>query len=220
MDNRESDSGLGSLRPELFDALLSSGLGDQLQSDLNNAAEHYGITMLQGQLLEFATKLAGPALNGPLDDDEASRRHLTRSRKRSLDEAISKLGDENPDTAASPELIEALHQARQVRNDLAHSFWLWALPKIMAGGGGEVVERLQRDFETFERLTKRLFEVALGPGVTRRGIAVDELTDAMSVVAALLMFQPGRFEGLHLIDDADEVLERLQEFIDEDERRE
>jgi hypothetical protein len=219
MDKRESDGGLGSLRPELVDALLSSGLGDQLQSDLNNAAEHYGITMLQGQLLEFATKLAGPALAGPLDDDEASRRHLARSRKRSLEEAISKLG-ESPDTATSPDLIEALHHARQVRNDLAHGFWLWALPLIMAGGGADVVERLQRDLETFERLTQRLFEVALGPGATRRGIAVDDLTDAMSVVAALLMFQPGRFEGLHLIDDADDVLERLQQFIDEDRQRE
>lgn len=220
MDERKSAGGFGSLRPELDDALRSSGLGDQLQSDLKNAAEHYGTAMLQGQLLEFAIKLAEPALNVLLDDDEASRRYLARSRRRSLDEAISKLGDENADTAISPELIEALHQARQRRNELAHDFWLWALPMIMAGGSDDVVERLESDFETFERLTQQLFEVALGPGVTRRGIAVGDLTDAMSVVAALLMFQPGRFEGLHLIDDADDVLERLRAFIDENQRHE
>ena len=213
MRQNEGTGGFGSLRPEVLDHLRNSGLGERLAADLQRALEQYGMTMLQGQLLELAAKLAEPALQGPIDDDEASRKHVARSRKNSFNEAIDELEIGISRLPGSSSLVDDLHRARHRRNALAHEFWLSALPAVLASDIGDVLKQLERDQETFDGLMQRLFAVALGPGVTRRGIGTTEFTDAMSVIALLVVFQPSRIQGLHLIDDGDAVLERLREFI-------
>ncbi len=217
MQDAGQEPGFGQLHPELLEALTRSGHGVRLASEVGQVAQQYGVTMLWAQILEFATKLAEPALDGPTEDD-ASRRHVEDRRAGTLNNGIRALSDASREEPSSGRraLTEALHDARRRRNELAHDFWWSAFPAMMASQTDTVLRRLTEDQILFTTLVERLFDVALIPGVERRDIHLADFAKAASILAAGLVYRPDDFEGVDLLADADLLVDWFQGLLAED----
>ncbi len=193
----------------VFERFGDDDTAARIIGNFERAAAAYGLAMMYGQALEFAVRLAAPALTAPVDDGAAARHQVEAGRRRRLNDAIHALRAVVPADFEMPDDLHVrLDAARQSRNELAHDFWISAVPRLLGTQVDDVLQELEAARRRFEGLLNDLVETVFRKVRQRRGIADDAWSGFLTASLAVLVFDD-QMDGLDLLEDGEEIISRM-----------
>ncbi|HEU5152057.1 MAG TPA: hypothetical protein VFU19_16300 [Iamia sp.] len=184
--------------PEDLMALIeASPLGDRLQADLERVGQPYFMAMVHGQMLEVFCKLVAPTLAGPRDDDTAAEASVATAFKRTLHQAIEEIEKLAATHQVPVGLVQDLHAARHLRNDLAHDgLWL-VFQRLLAGDADGAIAELVAAEAVFVDLLQRVRDL-MTQCLEERGLSAEDAATVSDRIGAALIVAPEHFDGMPL----------------------
>lgn len=186
--------------------LSDSKFESRLEADVTRVALAYAEAMMLAQILEFTSKLVWTGLSVPPGGPEPDPQ-VARQMRRTFGDVSGRLA--GIDRADLRTLASRIDDGRRCRNRLAHDYWFHALPEVLAGRTDELCSALDEDRACLTKAASELIDHVVPDIVGSRGVDLAQVGLLAGVITEIQVNRPDLFEGLHLIEDGGEVLERL-----------